>query len=139
MDSRELELLNQQRLAEFYKKAMDICTEILIDFHKFKKNRLENGYQGAYKKLIEAKEYFQKVNRSTTLLTKYLNDPTKIFVHQRAYSFKSYEIEHKLSKARNAAINDYTFIKTLELITSDNAIESMKQLVALYLDCYKRI
>ena len=139
MDNRELELLNQQRLAEFYKKAMDICTEILIDFHKFKKNRLENGYQGAYKKLIEAKEYYQKVNRSTTLLTKYLNDPTKIFVHQRAYSFKSYEIENKLSKARNAAINDYTFIKTLELITSDNAIESMKQLVALYLDCYKRI
>ena len=133
MNNYELELLNEQRLCEFFLKCMEICKDLIINNHKFKKARNENGFISALDKLYNAKDYKEKVSRGGTVKSRYLSD-YEDFVHKRCYSFKAHEIERKLEKIRNAAVNDYTYLKTLELLTSDNMIATMRKLLADYLD-----
>ena len=138
MNNYELELLNEQRIVEFYRKAMEICQELIINYHKFKKARNENGFVSALDKLYEAKDFREKSSRGTTVRNRYLVDYEN-FVHKRAYSFKAYEIERKLEKIRNAAINDYTYLNTLEILTSDNMVATMRKLLAEFLEHSKRV
>ena len=138
MNNYELELLNEQRLCEFFLKCMDICKDLIINYHKFKKSRNENGFISAVDKFFDAKEYKEKVSRGNTVKTRYLSNYDD-FVHKRCYSFKAYEIERKLEKIRNAAINDYTYLNTLELLTCDNMVATMRKLLQDYLEHAKRV
>lgn len=138
MNDKELMLLNEQRLAEFYRKAMEICSELIVDYHKFKKARTENGFINALNKVFDGRDYSEKNARGITLRTKYLMN-LDYFVHKRAYSFRAHEIENRLDKIRNASVNDSIFGKTLEILTSDNSVATMRKLLDSYLSCYKKI